>query len=220
MVPARGREEERVRIETGAEAWRGVDDLCGFLRRVLAARCRDEFELEDVVQEACVRAARYRGTLADEARLRPWAARIALNVLKSRARRQQDTRQRPLEEGEENALAEPEADAGALDLFRAGPWLVEREEALIHLRLALARLRDDDRRLLAAFYDGGQSCRTAAQVCELTPGLAKVRLFRARQRLLRLVRRRISLSASRWIDADGAAHELLRARRGASGGKR
>lgn len=210
-------EVERVRSGTGAEAWRGVDGLTEFLRRVLASRCRDEFELEDVVQEACVRAARYRSTLSDEARLRPWAARIALNVLKSRARRLQDARQRPLEEDEEDALADPEPEPRVPDLFRAGPWVVDREEALQHLRLAMAGLRDDDRRLLSAFYDGGESCRRAAHVCELSPGLAKVRLFRARQRLQRLVRRRISLSASRWIDAKGSAHDLARVRRAAGG---
>ena len=209
-----------MRSGTNAEAWRGVDGLPDYLRRVLASRCRDESELEDVVQEACVRAARYRASLADEDRLRPWAARIALNVLKSRARRLQDARQRPLEEGEEEALAQPEREPHAPDAFRAGPWVVDREEALEHLRLAMAGMRDDDRRLLSAFYGGGESCRLAARVCELTPGLAKVRLFRARQRLQRLVRRRIGLAASCWIDPAGGAHELAGVRRAAAGGSR
>jgi RNA polymerase sigma factor (sigma-70 family) len=208
-----------VRSDADPGAWDGVDALPEYLRRVLAPRCRDAFELEDVVQEACVRAARYRRTLADEARLRPWAARIALNVLKSRARRLQDARQRPLEEGEEHACPAPEPEA-VLDSFRAGPWLVDREEALRHLRFSFAGLRDDDRRLLSAFYGGGESCRQAARVCELSPGLAKVRLFRARQRLLRLFRRRVSLSSLRWIDVEGRVHDLARRDRRTVGGAR
>lgn len=201
-----------MRSDADPGAWDGVEGLPDYLRRVLTPRCRDSFELEDVVQEACVRAARYRRTLADEARLRPWAARIAVNVLKSRARRLQDSRQRPLEEGEEHAFPAPEPEV-APDSFRAGPWLVDREEALRHLRHSFAGLRDDDRRLLSAFYGGGESCRYAARVCELSPGLAKVRLFRARQRLLRLFKRRVSLASMRWIDLEGCVHDLGRRRR-------
>lgn len=198
--------------------WHGVEGLPGYLRRVLGARCRDENELDDVVQETCVRAARYRGSLSAEARLKPWAARIALNVLRSQARRGQDARVRALEHDEEDLLACPGSLGPEVLVFRAGPWSVDYEEALVHLRLALGRLRSPDRRLLAVYYGGDESCRRAARACRLTPDVAKVRLFRARQRLQRLMRQSISRSGAAWTGpAESAAGTRARRSGGAAG---
>jgi RNA polymerase sigma factor (sigma-70 family) len=188
------------------EGWNGVGDLSGFLRRVVGPRCRDENEVDDVVQETCLRAARYRRGLADEQMLRPWAARIALNVLAARARRRREAEERTI--GEAHRLLAPEPEEDAALFLRVGPWLIERGVAVRALGRSVAELHAGDRRLLGAFYGAGESCRHAARVCETTPLLAKVRLYRARQRLARLLRRRIALEARFWIAPDGSEHEV------------
>ena len=196
-----------MQIQVDPEAWRGVEELPEFLRRVLRPRCRDESELDDVVQETCMRAARYRASLTDAQRLKPWAARIGLNVLANRVVRSRDERRRPLEDEPEAPPAGGEEESAPKG-FRVGSWLLEQGEALSEMRAAMVELREEDRSLLHAFYGGGESCHRAAMVCELAPGLAKVRLFRARRRLLRLVRHRVALSARRWVDSGGCVHEL------------
>lgn len=201
-----------MQTQLNPEAWCGLEDLAQFLRRVVGPRCRDESELDDVVQEACMRAARYRASLADEVRLKPWAARIALNVLADRITRSRDQQGLGVEDDGE-ALPAPEPDESAPAEYRVGSWLVEREEAMGHLGSAMAGLRVDDRRLLDAFYKGGESCRHVAEVCDLTPKLAKVRLFRARRRLLKLMRQRVALGARRWVDERGGVHDVSHSRR-------
>ena len=200
--------EVRVRVEATLDGWCGVGDLSGFLRRVVGPRCRDENEVDDVVQEACIRAARYRGSLADEAALRPWAARIALNVLAGRTSRRSQASMLDLDDVGD--VPAPREESSLPGFVRAGPWVVDRETATRLLERAKADLAPGERRLLDAFYDGGESCRHAARVCGFTPGLAKVRIFRLRRRLARALRKRIALAATSWIDPDGVHHELGR----------
>src|SRR5262249_2916342 len=53
-----------------APRWYGLEELRPLLRNFLRRHCRDGFELEDVVQETLLRAARYRGSLSDSRNLR------------------------------------------------------------------------------------------------------------------------------------------------------
>jgi DNA-directed RNA polymerase specialized sigma24 family protein len=69
--------------------WSGLEELRPSLQRLLARRCRDAAELDDVVQETLLRAARYRAKLSERERLRGWAMRIAINVLRDRVRRRE-----------------------------------------------------------------------------------------------------------------------------------
>jgi DNA-directed RNA polymerase specialized sigma24 family protein len=78
--------------------------------------------------------------------------------------------------------------------LRLGSLVIGRDAALEHLRAVLGELRPDDRRVLCSFYGGGrETARTAAE-CGIAVSLVKVRLFRARQRLLRTLRRRLALA--------------------------
>lgn len=184
-------------MERTCASWCGLEELRDVLRCFLSRHCRDPNEIEDVVQETFLRAAHYRANLCDDQRLRSWTMRIALNVLTDRQRR--STRLVPAhsgeilfdgvelhgEDGEDEDEAEPE--------FRVGRWLVGKEAALSHLGGALASLRQEDRRVLDSYYGGRGSCRETAEECEIPTHLVKVRLFRARQRLVRAIRRRLAL---------------------------
>ena len=179
---------------TRKETWTGLEEMRGLLRRFLARHSRDENEIEDVIQETFLRAARYRSNLVDVRRLRSWTMRIAVNVLSDTKRR--GTRLRsvaPEDPSLELVDATAEGGPGEEQCFRLGRWLLEKDEALGHLQGALAELREDDRRVLGSFYGGLESCRETARECGIPGHLVKIRLFRARQRLLRSIRQRLAL---------------------------
>jgi len=172
-------------------SWQGLADLRRGLRAVLSRRLPDENEVEDVIQETYLRAARYRERLQDDRRLRSWTTRIALNVLSDRRRRERrflatDPADQVLERDVEGESSAP-LDAPVF----LGPWEVERECALGLLARALTRLRESDRRVLGSFYGGEGSCRDTAHECDIPPHLVKVRLFRARRRLSKAMRREL-----------------------------
>lgn len=184
-----------MRANGEGRCWTGLAELRPLLELHLVRHCRDASEIDDVVQETLLRAARYRAGLADAERLRPWVLQISLNVLRDRIRR--ETRL-PREECDEGLLAEVEArdehDVGAVE---ERPVLVlgirvERERALAGLARALASLRAEDRELLTAYYAGRRSCDDTGRACLLPATVVKTRLFRARRRLLRLLAERFA----------------------------
>jgi RNA polymerase sigma-70 factor (ECF subfamily) len=150
------------------------------IRATLARRGRAWNEIDDIVQETLLRAARYRHSLADPERLKPWVLRIALNVMRDSARR--ELRLPRIERGEE---------------------LFEQNVVLQHLSESLEAMSPIDRSVLDLFYSSEEGTRTTAAVCELPPVLVKVKVYRARRRLTRTLRRRLSL------DAEGDAKSLL-----------
>ncbi|MFN0007125.1 MAG: RNA polymerase sigma factor [Planctomycetota bacterium] len=171
-------------------SWSGLVELRPALRRFVARRCRDEGEAEDIVQEALIRAWRYRGSLLDASRLRPWLLRIALNVFRDHVRREKRLPRVDVEpelfdrlEGREDVPGEPRVELeGAF---------VGRPRVIDHLVDARDAMRVPDRALLHSYYDAGRSCSETAQVCEIPVHLVKVRLYRARHRLRRVVRTRL-----------------------------
>jgi RNA polymerase sigma-70 factor (ECF subfamily) len=187
-------QEETLELVNTHESWAGLEDLRPILRSYLARRCRDESEIDDVIQEALLRAARYRGSLSDADRLRAWVIRIAANCLRDHLRREGrlprgDANEEVFEriEGREDVPGEiPEELQLAVD-----GEVVERELALKHVLVAMRRLRDDDQLVLDPYYAGRKSCMETAQVCEVAPDLVKCRLFRARKRLRRTLRARL-----------------------------
>lgn len=188
------------------EGWIELEQLRPALRAWVGRRCRDENDVEDVVQETFLRAARYRASLTDPANLRAWALRIAANVLADCIRK--DWRLK-------RAAGDPEfldvVDAGAGEggageepFVRVGGWSVDRDVALGQLAVVLGELKEDDRAVLSSYYDGAQSCRETAEECGIPPNLVKVRLFRARERVRRALRRRLALLAQGVAQRIGA----------------
>ena len=182
-------------IETKWETWSGLDNLRPAVRRFLSSRCKDENEVEDIVQETLIRAARYRHGLTRADRLRPWVLSIAANVFRDRLHR---SRRLPAVELDEE-LAEDLVE-GELDPARRydGTWIeidgedVERDRALLLLGESFHRLTEHDREVLRSYYGGQGSCVETAKECGLQPSLAKVRLFRARRRLEARVRKHLA----------------------------
>jgi RNA polymerase sigma-70 factor (ECF subfamily) len=175
--------------------WKGLEGLEPELRRYLKRRCRDASETDDVIQETFLRAARYRPSLHEHQRIQGWIQRIATNVLRDLRRREgrlcqvRDDQSQPLEQlqGRESVPGEIEPDA----YLRVGDAAFERGTLLEHLSGALAKLRDGDRRVLQSYYAGGSSL-CAARELGIARRLVKVRLYRARQRLSRVMRQQIA----------------------------
>jgi RNA polymerase sigma factor (sigma-70 family) len=188
----------------GLERWLGLEELRPALRRFLIMRCPDENEVEDVIQESLLRAARYRRGLARPDRLRSWVMRIAANVLHDR--RREAARMGAIELDEESEEAppsrEPAPGRGEHDVWLdIGGESVEREQALCLLAEAFPLLCGTDRSVLRSYYCGEQSCASTAVECGMSPSLVKVRLFRARRRLERRVRQVIVIKKTARLAA-------------------
>lgn len=210
---ARG--EERTCGAIARESWNGLEELRADVRAALARHACRGAELDDVVQEALLRAARYRGSLTDVERLRAWVIRIALNVMRDHLRR--DLRLPRIEESEdvfartEGREAIPGEDSEDESLEAEGV-VFDRAYVLRHLDEALSELPRMDQRVLGAWYAPPGDLR-ALHVRESMSDLAKVRAFRARNRLTRLLRRRLALDV---VDPrEAAATPLPSARLGA-----
>lgn len=169
------------------------------IRWYVARRCANEAEVEDVSQETLLRAARYRGSLTDPARLRPWVLRIAVNVLHDRARREARLPRTDVDDDVFDALEGRESIPGEL-VDEAGVAVeddfVGQSYLARHLRGALDEMRDLDRQLLIGRY-----AKVVDAPRPRPSGRNKVRLYRARQRLLSALRARIARDPDREREA-------------------
>ena len=187
-------------------SWAGLADLQTTLRCFLLRRCPDPNELEDVVQETLLRAARYRSNLQENDRLKSWTMRIATNVLADRRRRGWRYFSAGDEDGVDDDLSKETPDDPP---FRIGRFDVDRSDAVQLMTRVMEAMRDDDRTVLASFYGGDESCRSTASECDIPAHLVKVRLFRARKRLCSAMRHRLALDNSRPRRADASRHRTL-----------
>jgi len=182
--------------------WSGLEELRPILRRFLLSRCRDENEVEDMVQETLIRAARYRGHLTHRDRLRSWALQIASNIFRDHLRR---AVRRPMVGVREEIFEDlpgGELSPGELlddDLLDLEGDEFDKDVVLRMLSAALAGLLERDQLVLSCYYAGGQSTAATAIVCGIRQELVKVRLFRARRRLERAVRQRLAEHRARRL---------------------
>ena len=172
-------------------SWHGLEKLEQGLRRFLTRYCRDDNLVDDVIQETFVRAAHYRRNLTEDARLRPWVNRIARNVLADIRRRGRRYVFTPQGDPAWDVLDEFMRQ-DPIPSYRLGRWTVNQDEAMEHLAGALDEMRSTDRALLTSHYAGGGACRETSLACGVPVHLVKVRLFRARRRLVRAIERRLA----------------------------
>lgn len=155
-----------VRVTQDPRPTSGALDLEGELPmlRALVAKLAPAREVDDLVQEVVARALRFRGSFDDRRALRPWLAKIALNVyLDHRARR---LREGPVEAPADRA-SEPDTSLEERELVAA----------------LLAKLPPVERDVLVRFHQGGESVREIAGALGLPEGTVKSHLHRARKRL-------------------------------------
>ncbi len=173
--------------------WRGLSELEPGLRRLLLLRCPDVNDVDDVIQETYLRAARYRDNVKDPRRLRAWTARIALNVLSDLRRCAQRTQRLPGSDEEgEASLPSSLIQEETVDDVCVGSEVMASEDALELVESALFDLREADRSLLEYFYRDECNVPECARRLAVPAQLVKVRLYRARRRLLSRAERILS----------------------------
>lgn len=126
----------------------------------------DRASAEDARQDAFVRAFQAMDRFDPERPFGPWVLRIAANCARDKWRERPHL---PLED------SLPEAEPG------------EDSEDLARLNAALAKLSPLDRTVLAMRYEEELRAAEIAQRLGLQEGAVRVRLFRARERLLKLM---------------------------------
>lgn len=192
---------------TSLAGWRGLIELRPDVERALVGHCRDKSELDDLVQETMLRAARFRGSLTDAACLRPWLLRIALNVLRDHVRR--ECRLKRVESAEE-CLIDVEGRERAPGHTESAPQIAigaqrfEREDLLQLLDELLLELDGGERELFEAYYKRGMGCHGAAQQLRINTDTIKMRLYRLRKKLRRELQRRSMLELLPSLRGRGA----------------
>ena len=174
--------------------WGGLEALRPELEAWLARRCSDSNEVDDVIQETFLRAARYRSSLARPEGLKGWVMRIAANVYNDRYSWCARTLAVPGDEGLFDSVEGREPDPGdshCEESIRVGQAVIEKGTLVREMLSALDGLADRDRRVLTSYYGGAQSCLETAGDCDVPARLVKVHLFRARRRLARALRVRV-----------------------------
>ncbi len=154
-----------------------MDDLAAWLEEGYDHSVRTAYlilgnqsDAEDAVQEAYLRAWRFRDALASGSSVRPWLYRIVVNTCNSKLRQEIPRRDR-LDDGEDVTLIESQSDhpqrvGDALDVMRA------LKDLPAHLRVVVV-LR----------YYADLSEREIAVAISRQPGTVKSRLNEARRRL-------------------------------------
>ena len=132
----------------------------------------------DVVQESWLAIVRGLNRLDDPASFPKWAYRIVTNKCADWTRRRQ--RQRKL-----NAHAAEEVVETRDDPFES----LEVDDELQQLRIALRQMPGEQRAILSMCYLEGMPLRDIAQALSIPIGTVKSRLFHARERLKRLLKR-------------------------------
>ncbi len=135
------------------------------LERYIHFRMQNTSDAEDVIQETCLAALRNFGQLRDQARFKPWLLKIASNQCNLCFRR----RCRDASDSLDDSLP-IEAD------------LISQIISRCDVRAVLARMPEEMRCLLTAYYLEDRSLREIADRLAIPTGTVKSRLHAARER--------------------------------------
>ena len=170
--------------------WEGIEELRGGLERKVSRWSRDKSEIDDVVQETMIRAARYRSSLRDSDRMDSWMGRIAWNVLKSLRGREARRPISVLENVQLDSNEGREPDP-LIELVEEVLWVrgveVERARLASLLEGAIRALPELEKRMVDAAYKGQMSPCAISEKFGVRRVLVKSRLYRIRQKLRRRV---------------------------------
>ncbi len=152
------------------------------LYRIARSILRDDFEAEDALQEAYIRAFTRLDLFRGESRLSTWLARIVMNEALGRLRRR-----KPSVEFETVAGA-PQGGAEIIRFPTANPELdpettMAQREIRALLERAIDALPEAFRTVLVARLIEGMSIEETAELYDIRPETVKTRLHRARRLL-------------------------------------
>ncbi|AHG49389.1 RNA polymerase sigma factor (plasmid) [Rhizobium leguminosarum bv. trifolii CB782] len=174
------------------------------LFRTARAVIRSDWEAEDVVQAAYVRAFTNLGTFRGEAELSTWLTRITLNEALGRVRSRKNTT------GIEEIDMQTRSRGGEVlqfpSLLCAGDPETElsRSQARQLLEHAVDELPDDFRAIFVLRDVEGMSTDEAASYLGIRPETAKTRLHRARKMMRQSIEKQLSGAFSALFPFDGA----------------
>lgn len=183
-----------IAFDERASPWRDLEELQPLVKSFLRQKLRDENDVEDIVQECLLRAARHRAHEGEPDKLSAWMLRIAENALTDHRRR---TRRSPALESETETLdrfegrelTPGEEQEGERVLL--GDLVLERDDVFACMAHSLRSMARVDQVVLESYYAGSGRCAEIARVTAVEPTRIKSRLFRARRRLSRLVLRQL-----------------------------
>lgn len=144
---------------------------------------RNHHELDDLAQDIFIRAWRGLKSFRGDAPFEHWLMRLAIRACYDFLRRHRNRRER---EVSRDALLE----AGCLSIDAAEPVEFQEEsEALLLLRRAMQKLSPKDQMVITLLELEERSVREVAGLTGWTETNVKVRAFRARQNLRKIIQR-------------------------------
>ncbi len=152
-----------------------VSPQLGRMLRLAGSILASESDGADVVQDACLAAWRRLPTLRDPDLFDAWLSRILVNGCRDALRRRTRRRVREIPTGEMDIEREPSRDRPIADAVTSD----------MAVRRAFARLKADDRMILALHHVDDRPVAEIATLLGMPEGTAKWRLSRARQALAR-----------------------------------
>lgn len=179
---------------SGREDWLGICELRSDVESTLRRRCPDRHELDDLVQETLIKAARNRPNLQHPSRLRSWVLRIAWNVFHDHVRREHVLRGQCVSSEELDDLQASQGVRTEVDReerLELEGQLFDMSEMVAMVRCQVAKLSATERGLYSAFYSEGLGCATAAERLGTSHKGVKMRLVRLRRKLRRGIRQRV-----------------------------
>ncbi len=147
------------------------------VKRFIWSMTRDEWAAEDVLQETFLKVQRKLDTLKDQAKIKSWIFSIARNQCLDYFRKKSSIPQPTAEVIEESANVEPSPIQIQL----------ERQEMSRCVQDKMALLPETHHTVLVLFDTMEFSHQEVADILEISPGAAKVRLHRARAAMKKIL---------------------------------
>jgi RNA polymerase sigma-70 factor (ECF subfamily) len=145
------------------------------IRRLLLMLCDDRHEADDLCQEVFLRLIRHLAKMVPPESLRPWLYRIAVNLVRDRARRKRIRTW--------FRLGGAEGHASAAMTVEATDAAAERRELVERLRREIHRLQPAWREVVVLRDIQGLSPQEVAGLLRIPAKLVNDRLYRARREL-------------------------------------
>ncbi len=158
-----------------------MEYLFPFVSKIVNARLRYRESKEDVTQEIFMRVFTKLGQYSGKVPFHHWVSRIAVNTCTTAYHRSKANREFRLADLSEEEARVVESVKSAADEIEPSDHLAAREL----VEKLLDTLNSDDRLVIRLVYLNGFSHQQVSDVTGWSVSLAKVRAFRARQRLRR-----------------------------------